>query len=529
MSQSCERRLSRLLAASQHHLLRDRCIGLEKEILRMAPDGHIAQTPHPAALGAALTHPYITTDYSEALLEFITPPCAELQETWQFLSDIGRFVYDRIGAEELWPASMPCVVTGDSSIPIAWYGTSNAGFMKHVYRRGLGYRYGRMMQVIAGVHFNYSLSDTFWRVFQEQEQDRQPLQDFRSEGYFRLIRNLQRYGWLIPYLFGASPAICKSFLAGIPTALQEFDANTYFQPYGTSLRMSDIGYTNRRSKKTGLAISYDDLAPYLASLNRALRTPCPEYQQLGVVVNGEYRQLNANLLQIENEYYSTVRPKQTPRDNEKPVLALRRRGVQYVELRSLDISPFDPLGVNEDELRFVEALLVYCLLQDSPRIAADEQQEIDANQLAAASQGRDPALCLRRNGQAWRLSTWALEIADSMIGICEVLDAGAEQGPYWQALAAQQAVMRDPERTPSARVLADMQQHNEPFFQCARRMAQRHRDYFQRLPPLAPERARLFEQEVRQSWRQQRELEAADRISFAEYLERYFTQDNGIT
>lgn len=528
MSRSCQRRLSQLLAANQHALLRDSLIGLERETLRMGPDGHIAQTPHPAALGSALTHPYITTDYSEALLEFITPPCAELPEALRFLTGIYQFVYARIDRETLWPASMPCVVAGESSIPIAWYGSSNAGFMKHVYRRGLGYRYGRMMQVIAGVHFNYSLSDAFWRTFQEHEQDRRSLRDFRSDGYFRLIRNLQRFGWLVPYLFGASPAICKSFLAGIPTALAEFDANTYFQPQGTSLRMSDIGYTNRLSKKTGLAISYDDLPRYIASLNRALRTPCPEYEKIGVVIDGEYRQLNANLLQIENEYYSTVRPKQPPRGEEKPVLALQRRGVQYVELRSLDISPFDPLGVNKEELRFVEAFLVYCLLQDSPPISAQEQRDIDDNQLAVASRGRDPKLRLRCDGQARRLQDWALDIADGMTGVCEILDGTDGKRAYSQALEAQQEVMRDPERTPAARVLAEMRRHNEAFFQFARRLAQQHRDYFQRLPP-APERIQRLEEEARQSWRRQQELEAADRISFAEYLERYFAQDDGIT
>jgi glutamate--cysteine ligase len=523
LSKNCEQRLHRLLAAHQQGLLKGGLIGLEKETLRVAPDGHIAQTPHPAALGAALTHPFITTDYSEALLEFITPPFANLQEVLQFLSAIHQFVYVHMGEEMLWAASMPCVVAGENSIPIAWYGTSNPGLMKHVYRRGLGYRYGRMMQVIAGVHFNYSLPDEFWQIFQEQEQDTRTLQAFRADGYFRLIRNLQRFGWLIPYLFGASPAVCKSFLAGKPTALAEWDASTCFQPYGTSLRMSDIGYTNRREKKTGLAISYDNLDAYIDSLSCAIQTPCPEYERLGVVVNGEYRQLNANLLQIENEYYSTMRPKQTPRGDEKPTLALRRRGVQYLELRSLDVSPFDPLGVNEDELRFVEAFLVFCLLQDSPLIKVIERQEIDNNQLAVANQGRDPSLRLQCQGQAWLLKEWALEITGCMEGVCDVLDGGEVGRPYSRSLALQREVIYDPERTPSARVLAEMREHQETFFQFARRLSQQHQAYFKALSP-DPERSRFLEEQAQQSWQQQRELEAAATISFAEYLQQYFAQ-----
>ena len=523
LSNQCEQRLSRLLNTGQPQLLQLSRIGLEKETLRVSPDGFIAQTPHPPALGAALTHPYMTTDYSEALLEFITPPFPELRQALQFLCDLQQFAYRQVGDELLWASSMPCVASGENRIPIAWYGTSNLGMMKHVYRRGLGYRYGRMMQVIAGVHFNYSLDDAFWQALQELEQDRRPLQEFRSDGYFRLIRNLQRFGWLIPYLFGASPALCKSFLAGRPTALVEFDADTCFQPYGTSLRMSDIGYTNRREKTCGSDIVYDNLAAYIDSLSWAIATPCPEYEQLGVVVNGEYRQLNANILQIEAEYYSTVRPKQIPQGNEKPSLALERRGVQYVELRSLDVNPFDPLGVNADELRWIEAFLIFCLLQDSPVIDRNERKEIDDNQLAVANEGRNPALCLQQNGRRRSLKQWALEIAGCMEGVCELLDGDDEEQPYSRALALQKEVIHEPEQTPSARVLAEMRAHKESFFQFARRLSQSHRSFFMELPP-NPERSRFLEEEAGQSWRRQRELEAGDTLTFAEFLQQYFAQ-----
>ncbi|HKJ10690.1 MAG TPA: glutamate--cysteine ligase, partial [Gammaproteobacteria bacterium] len=218
-----ERRLAGVINSGNKALLKGSNIGLEKESLRVSPEGNIAQTRHPSALGAALTHPYITTDYSEALVEFITPPFGDLGRSLAFLRDTQKFVYDNLVDEILWATSMPCVVAGETSIPIAQYGTSNAGMMKTVYRRGLGHRYGRVMQVIAGVHFNFSFPETFWPAFQELEGDRRPLKDFISDSYFALIRNLQRVGWLIPYLFGASPAVCKSFLGGRPTSLHEFN------------------------------------------------------------------------------------------------------------------------------------------------------------------------------------------------------------------------------------------------------------------------------------------------------------------
>ncbi|MGH8500071.1 MAG: glutamate--cysteine ligase, partial [Methylococcales bacterium] len=331
-------RLDRLINSNQQHLIARGLKGVEKECLRITPDGKISQSPHPRALGSALTHPYITTDYSEALLEFITPPFADTRDTLSFLRDIHQFVYDNLPDELLLASSMPCAISGDASIPIATYGASNIGMMKHIYRRGLDYRYGRSMQAIAGVHFNYSVPEVFWPVFQDIEKNRADLKDFIADAYFAMIRNLQRRGWIVLYLFGASPAICKSFLRDRKTFyhdFDEFDTHTFFKPYATSLRMSDIGYKN--SNQARLNISYNNLQDYIESLTRAIETPHPDYQKIGIRVNGEYRQLNDNILQIENEYYSTARPKQIARSGEKPTLALKRRGVRYVEVRSLDL------------------------------------------------------------------------------------------------------------------------------------------------------------------------------------------------
>lgn len=496
--------------------------GIEKESLRITRDGKISQDPHPQQLGSALTHPYLTTDYSEALLELRTPPLPDIGEALQSLRELHQFVYRNLGEELLWTASMPCVLESDASIPIAQYGNSNVGRMKHVYRRGLGYRYGRAMQAIAGVHFNYSLPERFWPAFQELEHDKRELRTFTSDGYFALIRNFQRLGWVIPYLFGSSPAVCKSFLHDRrPTGFAEFDPGTYFKPYATSLRMSDIGYKNKT--QASLHISYNNVEEYVATLAHAIDTPYPEYERIGVVVDGEYRQLNVNLLQIENEYYSFVRPKQVARSGEKPTLALKRRGVQYVEVRALDVDVFEPLGANEEEMRFLEAFLLYCLLEESPPISADEQQEFHYNQRMVADYGRDPSLDLQRRGRRSSLRDWGGEICENMQGVCELLDNGQNDRSYARALSVQRQVLADPGRTPSARVLAQMWENKDSFWNLGMRFSAAHEQQLKTLP-LPEERLRYFCQLAKESHARQREIEAADDMSFEEYLQRYFAQ-----
>jgi len=518
-----EKRLAALVNSGSPATFSGGKIGLEKESLRVGPDGSIAQTPHPAALGSALKHPWITTDYSEALLEFITPPLDGPAAAVDFLRDLEHFVYLQLDDELLWSSSMPCVVAGESSVPIASYGTSNLGMMKTVYRRGLGYRYGRVMQVIAGAHFNYSFPDALWPVLQELEEDTRPLQDYVSDCYFRLIRNLQRFGWLVPYLFGASPAVCMSFLGGKPTNLLDFNDSTYYGPHATSLRMCDIGYQNTHEEEAGFKATYDSLDAYTDSLLRATETPCPRYAPIGVKVAGEYRQLNANILQIENEYYSSIRPKQVPDGNEKPALALKRRGVRYVELRSLDINIFDPQGISLTQCRFLEALMALALFQDSPVISRSERREIDSNLSAVCYRGREPGLELQRNGRAIRLQQWAGELCSALAGFAELLDAAGNGTPYRDALQEQVASVNDPDHTPSARILAGMREHNEGYFDYARRMSLQHQQYFLNLPYDAAQ-FRDFRALAEQSIAEQQAIEAADKVSFDEFLQAYFAQ-----
>jgi glutamate--cysteine ligase len=520
-----ETRVKQLIENDCHSLLNQRLIGVEKESLRVSAEGGISQLPHPAALGSALTNPYITTDYSEALLEFITPPSGHIESVLEFLRDSQAYVYQKLPSDEIiWATSMPCVVAGESSIPIAQYGSSNAGQMKSIYRVGLGNRYGRVMQVIAGVHFNYSLPDEFWPVYQSLLQDNElSLVDFKSDQYFAMLRNLQRYGWLIPYLFGASPAVCKSFLGDADSSLQEFDKTTYYEPYATSLRMGDIGYQNNKENETGVKACYRNLDAYVKSLQCAIETPYEGYEAIGVKVDGEYRQLNANLLQIENEYYSTVRPKQILQGNEKPTIALRKRGVRYVELRSLDVNAFDPLGINETQLRFIEIFMLFCLLRESEQICFSEREEIDQNELDVAHRGRDPKLELKYNSSSIGLKDWALQTLDGMASVAELLDTNRPNQPYRAALQQQVAKVNDPELTPSALMLNEMRERKEGFYHFAKRMSEQHYRYFTQLE-LSAEREAFFDQAAADSLLKQQAIEAADTLTLDEYLQAYFAQ-----
>ena len=516
-------RLDGLVRACQEHLLAGGLKGLEKESLRLSPDGKIAQTPHPAALGSALTHPWITTDYSEALIELITPPSPRAEDTLAFLSDIHAFVLHHLEDEVLLATSMPIGLSGDESIPIARFGRSNIGMMKHIYRRGLAYRYGRTMQSIAGVHFNYSFNESLWPVLQTLEGDASQQQAFVDAQYFRVIRNVHRYGWLLVYLFGNSPTLCKSFFHGresLASRFAEWDGDTLYRPDATSLRMSDIGYRN--DNQTTLDISFNAIDEYIASLDRATNQPYPAYEAIGVKVDGVYRQLNPNILQIENEYYSPVRPKQVARSGEKPTLALKKRGVRYLELRALDLCSFEPAGIALDTMRFLECFALFCLLSDSPPLSVEEKAECGQNSLHVACCGRGRDFALLRQGRQVPLRQWGEDILARMRDVAEVLDAQGA-GEYVSSVDKVSPCLGDQDGTPSARVLKTLRENGESFAEFALRLSTEHAGHW-RQHPVDADQYRAFEQEARTSWDEQARIEASDTMSLDDYLQRYWKQ-----
>lgn len=506
--------------AGQPRLLAGTRRGIEKESLRVTAEGYISHRAHPQGLGSALTNRYITTDFSEALLEFITPPLGECWEAVQFLCDLHQYAGDYLDGELLWPMSMPCMIRSDEDIPIAVYGTSNVGRMKTLYRKGLSVRYGRYMQAISGIHYNYSLPEAFWPQYRELDGNDQPLQDFRSAAYLALVRNVRRLDWFLLYCLGASPAVCKSFLAGRDTDLDNFDRGTLYGAHATSLRMSDIGYQN--AQQAGLRVSANSLDDYIADLDRAIRTPSDQWQRLDAIPTGARQQLNANRLQIENEYYSTIRPKRVAHSGERPTAALCRGGIEYVELRALDVSPFDPVGINKRQARFLEVFLLNCLLLDSPPIDADEYAANVSNHAAVAKRGREPGLRLRRNGRAIALRDWGLELREQLLAVCEVFDPDGELG-CGDAVRECTAGLENPAQTPSGRLLDELRETGQPLFVYAMELARGFNDYFRSLGPAFNAHAAEFSAESGASVARQREIEAADDIDFDTYLSRFFS------
>ncbi len=498
--------------------------GVEKESLRITPSGELAQTPHPRALGSALTHSQITTDYSEALLEFITHPHKDIPGLLQELEDIHRFTYANIGYESLWVTSMPCMLGRDEDIPVARYGTSNAGRMKTIYRLGLGHRYGRLMQTIAGIHYNFSLPEQLWQSLHLQSQSPLSLQDFKTERYFGLIRNFRRYFWLLIYLFGAAPAVCRSFVRGREHNLVPFGADDHslHAPYGTSLRMGNLGYQSAAQEK--LIVCYNNLETYLQTLCEAITKSHPDYEAIGLKgEQGNYKQLNTSLLQIENEFYSTIRPKRTAQFGETALRALKRGGVEYIEVRCIDLNPYEPLGISTEQIHLLESFMVYCLLKDSPETDPTEYRSIQENQKRIVYRGRDPELTLINSEGEQPLTHWGTAILRDVAAVAELLDSANNTNAYSDAVAIQYPKLDDPELTPSARILRDMREQDITFFRLAMNLAQAHRESFN-ATPLKADTREAMEARAEESLARQQELESQEQAPFDDYLAAYYGQ-----
>ncbi len=481
--------------------------GIEREGLRALPGGALALTPHPAALGAALTHPHITTDFSESQVEIVTGAHrgveATLDELTQIHQAVQRVLKAQCDEEMLWASSMPCGLPADETIPIGVYGTSNVGRAKSVYRIGLSHRYGRRMQTISGIHYNWSLPGV------------------SSEQYFALIRNFRRHAFLLLYLFGASPALCSSFVAGRAHALEPLGARgSMYLPHATSLRMGPLGYQSEA--QSTLAVSYNSLDGYAASLQEALTKPWPAYEAIGIRnPGGDYNQLATSLLQIENEFYGTIRPKRVIYPGERPLHALRERGVEYVEVRLMDLDPFESVGIAAPTMRFLDVFLLHCLLSDSPPDTPQEIAALARNQHRTAARGREPGLLLERGGRPVALADWGAELLDQCLPIAAALDASHGGSAHADAVRRAQEGLRQPQGLPSARVLASIQnEFDDSFTDFVNARSLLAQDALLALPFDAALQAR-FEALARQSLEEQRRIEAADTLPFEAYRAQY--------
>lgn len=494
--------------------------GIEREALRMNGDAELSDKPHSTRLGSALTHTSITTDYAESLLEFITPVHKDIDELVDYLSDLHRFTLDNIDDELLWPMSMPCMVAKEDDIELANYGSSNVGQMKHIYRKGLKNRYGSLMQVISGLHFNYSLGDDAWPVLQEFFNESNDITDFRSTRYFSLIRNFHRLGWVVPYMFGASPALCGSFIKNdMPYDFKKLGKGTYFLPHGTSLRLSDLGYTN--SEQDNLSICYNDIENYVSSVNSAIATPSENFEKIGIKENGSFNQLNTNVLQIENELYAPIRPKRVAKSGQKPSEALKEGGVEYIEVRSLDVNPFVNVGIDKTQIRFLDMFLMHCMLwQDKPMNQMQRQQKV-TNLNNVILNGRQPGLMLEEDDGEISLQDWMARLFDALGSIALLFDHHNGGTSYQECLDELRPMVNNPDATYSGKLMAILQGNNIDNTPFGVAQAKKFREEFSESEYSVLSQAALQEKALK-SLAEQQAIEDADTVSIDEYLAQYF-------
>ncbi|HCI30300.1 MAG TPA: glutamate--cysteine ligase [Psychrobacter sp.] len=496
--------------------------GIEKEGLRVRPDGFLAQTPHPAKLGSKLTHPFITTDYSESLLELITEPKASPKETLNMLRQLHVLVYQGMPEGELmWPLSMPCMLSSkDEDIPLADYGSSNTGKLKTLYRSGLGIRYGRRMQTIAGLHYNLSFGDTLFETWQAQTPtaQEQTLTEFKNEKYLGLIRNFKRLTSIVLYLLGASPSVCPCFVAGREHDLERLNDSTYYKPTATSLRMGKLGYTN--SVQEQLDIRYNYLPEYVAGLRRAIQTPHESFAKLGLEdEDGNPIQINNHILQIENEYYSPIRPKQIAMSGETPTEALERRGIAYVEFRAIDLDPYSDVGIRLSSACFLEVMALYCLFSDSPDLLPEEEEALAINLERVVNEGRREGLHIINNGQEQSLEGWMLMHLERMQPLAALLDAHYGGNDYRAAVALMQGKAGHSESTISAQVNSDSKRLGS-LWQLGFTLAQQHRESLLQ-QTLSPNTQAKYEVLAEKSILQQAEIEKSETEDFMDFLQQY--------
>ena len=524
---SISKRIDWLSTQCDATVLAGRKVGLEKESLRVGENGKISQLDHPSVLGSALCHTAITTDFSESLLEMVTPPCSSSAEALEYLTGIHQFVAPRLPLGELlWNTSMPCIVDGEQSIRIGEYGDAHSATMKHVYRRGLGNRYGHMMQAIAGIHYNFSMPDAFWLRWAELHGLEGKTTDaVRTAGYFHMTREWMRIAWVVPYLFGASPAVCESFLgdASGDSDLEKLKGGTRYARYGTSLRMGNIGYRYREDSGVDLSVCHQSFARYMNDLHAHVTTEHPAYARDGVLdKRGEYHQLNANRLQIENEFYSSIRPKQIPEGEQMPLIAMQERGIRYLELRSVDINPFEPTGLTPEQLAFLEVLMVFTALSDPYPQDAEAIVRAKHNVELVAHRGREPGLKLETVNGPVLLKEWGEQLIGALEPIAQWFDQQNGTEIYSASVAIQRQRFLSSDYTTSADVL-DQVHSSGSFFRFAMDQSLRHHHSLESTV-IDEALCETLMVGAAESMRRQRQLEAETTGSFKDFLDERFKQ-----
>jgi len=328
--------------------------GIEKENVRVDKSGHMATTPHPGILGDKFKHPYITTDFSESQVEMITPPLDSIDKVHGFLETLHDVVTQNIGDELLWPQSLPPLLPDEEDIPIAQFGDKGVG--KERYREVLAKRYGRERQMLTGIHYNFSLSDRLERKLVKICCSDGDVESFREDLYFKMLRNFMRYRWFLVWLFGSSPVSDPSFKM---KSLKTGEKKQVVCGHAVSIRTSSGGYRNEEE----YFVDFNSLDAF----GKSISTLVDEGRLVG-----------------QEELYLPIRLKFD--ENER---------ISHVEVRLLDLDPYEKAGISKDRLNMVHLFLLHCLFKDEPDSYDKKQQEIAANnQDLVACYGLKPDLKL---------------------------------------------------------------------------------------------------------------------------------------
>jgi len=474
--------LAELFSKEKGELLVQGRWGIEREAQRVTMSGDLALTPHPSAFGNKLANPTVTTDFSESQIELITPPFDSPSEAHAYLGKLQEYVEGYLGGELLWPLSMPPRLPEEERIPIARFDSSTEGIEKRIYRNGLAQRYGKKMQMISGIHYNFSFGDGLMDFLYGQVGKGREKQDFINDMYFSMARNFLRYRWLLIYLFGASPDIDHTYESVMKTEIEIISrccpeccnpAGIYCQA-ATSLRVSRFGYSE--SVRGKYRVSYNSLGEYISGIRRLLSMKSRRFSKLGVQRSGIRIQLNDHVLQKESEFYSPIRLKRGAAAGESQLDALERRGVEYAEIRIIDLNPFERTGISLQQMVFLQIFLLYCLLEDSDPVLTDELKRINKNHHLVALLGRKQGLKLFSylRGKVL-LKEWGTRIFDRLRLLAEIMDGASGGDMYRTALKAEHMKLDNPALLPSTRIQKERMDREEDFLAFGIRKALEHR------------------------------------------------------
>ncbi len=436
--------------------------GVERELQRVTKVGELALTPHPAIFGDKLGNKEITTDFSESQMELITPPLPTVEEVSRYLTLLHEKAAKAVGKEYLWPLSMPPKLPEEELIPIAKFEDTKEGQEAYLYRQGLANRYGRKMQMISGIHFNFSFGDELLELLEQEVGEGKSSSEFKDETYFSVARNFLRFRWLLIYLYGASPSFDDTYGAVMKKEMRKVrqccpECCSDDKEYATSLRVSRYGYSNSTQIKNN--IYYNSKEEYIRKIRALMAKRSRKYADIGV-------QLNDKILQKDSEFYSSIRLKQIVEPGESQIEALEKRGVKYAEVRILDVNPFERNGISLEQMYFLQIFMLFCLFAGNRQMDERELKMGNQNHHMVALSGRKSKLMLEQpTGGRISLELWGEELFHQLSRIAELLDQAVGSSNYSSCVRKEQEKLYNRALLPSFRIVQEMKSNKESFLE----------------------------------------------------------------